>query len=117
MLARNLELTTAHKLSRNPADRDADVARLRELRADVDRAILACYGWQDLEPGHGFHQNERGQTRYTVSPDARRALLRRLLELNLRLAGEEEGRVVAASSRARADRVRTVCSRGGCTAS
>ncbi|MGD0949035.1 MAG: hypothetical protein ABSA52_16615 [Candidatus Binatia bacterium] len=49
----------------------------------MDRAILACYGWTDLDLGHGSHQNERGQTRYTISPTARRELLRRLLELNL----------------------------------
>jgi hypothetical protein len=41
----------------------------------MDRAIFTCYGWQDLDPGHGFHQNERGQTRYTISPTARRELL------------------------------------------
>jgi hypothetical protein len=52
----------------------------------MDRSILACYTWSDFDPGHGFHQNERGQTRYTISPAARRELLRRLLDLNLSLA-------------------------------
>lgn len=55
----------------------------------MDRAILACYGWQDLGPGHDFHQNERGKTRYTISPEARREILRRLLELNLEIAESE----------------------------
>ena len=58
----------------------------------MDRAILACYGWQDLDPGHGFHQNERGQTRYTISPAARREVVRRLLELNLEVAAKEAGK-------------------------
>lgn len=40
-------------------------------------------------PGHSFHQNERGQTRYTISPTARRELLRRLLELNLQVASQQ----------------------------
>jgi hypothetical protein len=55
----------------------------------MDRAILACYGWQDLDAGQGFHQNERGQTRYTISPAARSELLRRLLALNLTVAARE----------------------------
>lgn len=66
-----------------------EIARLRALHAELDKAILACYGWGDLEPGHGFHQNERGQTRYTVSDGARREILARLLRLNLEVAAEE----------------------------
>ena len=56
--------------------------------ATMDRAILACYGWADLNPGRDFYQNNRDQTRYTVSPEARREVLRRLLELNAVLATE-----------------------------
>lgn len=63
-----------------------------------DRAVLACYGWQDLDPGHGFHRNERGQTRYTVSPDARREILRRLLDLNLEIAAAERQSELARSA-------------------
>ena len=51
------------------------------------RAILACYGWEDVDLRHDFYRNDRGQMRYTVSPEARRELLRRMLELNLRLVG------------------------------
>ncbi len=68
---------------------DAEIARLRDLHAAMDRAILTCYGWTDLDPAHGFHQNERGQTRYTISPTARRELLRRLLELNSKITAQE----------------------------
>ena len=57
--------------------------------AQMDNAILACYGWTDIKLGHAFHKNERGQTRYTISPDARREVLLRLLELNLRIAAEK----------------------------
>jgi len=45
-------------------------------------AILAFYGWDDIDPGHDFYQNDRGQTRYTLSPEARREVLARLVELN-----------------------------------
>jgi hypothetical protein len=91
MLARQLGLTKTYNLFHNPQCADADIARLRELHAAMDLAVLACYGWTDLDPGHGFHQNERGQTRYTISPTARRDLLRRLLALNLEIAKRESG--------------------------
>jgi hypothetical protein len=89
MLARQLGLTKTYNLFHKPECADADIARLRELHAAMDRAILACYGWSDIDPGHGFHQNERGQTRYTISPAARREILRRLLALNLEIAARE----------------------------
>ena len=79
--------------------REEDIQCLRDLHAEMDRAILACYGWQDLDPVHGFHQNERGQMRCTVSPEARREINRRLLELNLRAAQQEEAEAVLARSR------------------
>lgn len=89
MLARQLGLTRTYNLFNNPACEDEDIRRLRELHATMDNAVLACYNWEDLDLGHGFHQNDRGQVRYTVSPAARRELLRRLLALNLELAEAE----------------------------
>jgi hypothetical protein len=86
MLARNLGLTKTYNLFHDRDCTDADIQRLRELHAEMDRNILACYGWSDLDPQHGFYPNDRGQARYTVSPDARRELLGRLLELNAILA-------------------------------
>jgi len=92
MLARNLGLTKLYNLFHAAACQDADIVRLRQLHAEMDHAILACYGWTDLDPGHGFHENERGQARYTMSPAARREILRRLLDLNLKMAdGERAG--------------------------
>jgi hypothetical protein len=89
MLARNLGLTKTYNLFHNAECTDADIARLRELHAEMDRAILACYGWQGLDPQHGFYQNDRGQTRFTVSPAARREALKKLLALNLKVASSE----------------------------
>jgi len=89
MLARQLGLTKTYNLFHKPECADTDIAHLRELHGAMDRAILVCYGWTDIDPGHGFHQNERGQTRYTISPGARRDILRRLLALNLEIAARE----------------------------
>jgi len=52
-------------------------------------SVLACYGWEDVDPEHGFHQNERGQIRYTISPGPCREMLRRLLDLNFEIAVAE----------------------------
>ncbi len=104
MLTRNLGLTKTYNLVHNPDCHDEDIVRLRELHVEMDRAILACYGWQNIDLGHGFHQNERGKTRYTISPDAHREILPRLLELNLAMAeNERTGR--PAKTRANAEEV------------
>jgi len=63
----------------------------------MDRAILACYGWHDLNPNHGFYQNGRGQRRYTIAPEARIEILRRLLTLNLEIAAKEAADKLAIS--------------------
>ena len=86
MLKRWIGLTKTYNLFHDPNCTDADIQRLRELHTEMDRAILACYGWDDINPKHGFYQNERGQVRFTISPKARREILHRLLELNLKIA-------------------------------
>jgi hypothetical protein len=89
MLTRQLGLTKTYNLFHTPACTDTDIVRLRNLHAEMDRAILACYGWDDLAPAHDFSPNERGQTRFTVSPKARREVLHRLLLLNAAIAQQE----------------------------
>jgi hypothetical protein len=88
-LSRQLGLTKTYNLFHNSTCTDDDIARLRELHTVMDQAIFACYGWADLDPGHDFHANERGQMRFTISPTARREVLRRLLALNLDIAACE----------------------------
>lgn len=58
--------------------------RLRQLRLrlrSLDQAVVAAYGWTDIDLGHGFHETKQG-TRFTISETARRAILQRLLKLN-----------------------------------
>jgi hypothetical protein len=86
MQARRIGLTKTYNLLHDPACRDADIADLRRLHAALDAAILACYGWDDLDPGHDFHANARGQTRFGMAPDVQRAVVQRLLDLNLAVA-------------------------------
>jgi len=89
MLARQLGLTRTYNLVHNRECRDADLMKLRDFHSQLDNVILNCYGWSDLALGHDFHPNDRGQVRFTISPSARRELLRRLLELNLLIAATE----------------------------
>jgi hypothetical protein len=90
MLARNLGLTKTYNLFHDPECRDADIVRLRELHTEMDRTILACYGWDDLDPQHDFYPNDRGQTRFTITLASRREILRRLLDLNLQIGSGEK---------------------------
>jgi hypothetical protein len=89
MLTRRLGLTKLYNLFHDPHCADADIARLRELHSAMDRAALACYGWTALDAGHGFHQSEDGQTRYTISRTSSNELVRRLLALNGEIAADE----------------------------
>jgi len=90
MLNRNIGLTEIYNYFNNPDCSENDIDILRKLHIEMDKTILACYGWDDIEPSHGFYQNPRGQTRFTVSPQARKEILKRLLDLNLRIASEGE---------------------------
>lgn len=47
------------------------------------------------------HQNERSQTRYTISPTARREILRRLLAMNLEIAAHEAAKAGTIDQRTR----------------
>jgi hypothetical protein len=86
MQARRIGLTKTYTLVHDPACRDADIGDLRRLHAALDAAILACYGWDDLDPGHDFHPNARGQMRFGMAPDVQRVVVQRLLDLNLAVA-------------------------------
>jgi hypothetical protein len=91
MLRRDLGLTKLYNLINDPdiADEsDADVARMRQIHADLDHAVMAAYGWEDLPLDHGFH-TYRQMTRWTVSPAARVEILDRLMEENHRRAALE----------------------------
>lgn len=88
MLRRNLGLTKLYNLVSDPelpSVSDPDVARLREIHVELDEAVMAAYGWDDVPLNHGFH-TYRQMTRWTVCPEARVEILDRLLEENHRRA-------------------------------
>ena len=63
-----------------------DILKLRELHQQMDEAVLRAYEWTDIELAHDFYEidylPENDRTRYTISPLARKEILKRLLELN-----------------------------------
>jgi hypothetical protein len=88
MLTRHEGLTRTYNRVHDPDETAPDIARLRELHVEMDRAVAAAYGWTDLDLGHGFHPTKQG-LRYTISESARRDVLGRLLALNHRRHAEE----------------------------
>ncbi|WP_435198251.1 Eco57I restriction-modification methylase domain-containing protein [Janibacter sp. GS2] len=91
MLRRKLGLTVLYNLvndAKLETGIDPDVDRMREIHVDLDDAVMAAYGWDDVPLDHGFH-TYRQMTRWTVSPAARVEILDRLLAENHRRAAEE----------------------------
>jgi hypothetical protein len=82
MLKREIGLTSVYNLVTDPAESSAEIVRLRELHQELDEAVAAAYGWEDLDMALGHHPTERFGTRWTVKPETQREIERRLLELN-----------------------------------
>jgi len=95
-------LTKTYNRFHDPDERDPDIARLRQLHAAMDRAVLAAYGWEDIPfdckflPEHGGahdgdgsdgHPRPNKRHRYQWPNRVRNEVLARLLELNAERAG------------------------------
>lgn len=69
------------------------IMKLRELHVEMDNAVLVAYGWQDIDLRHDFYEvdylPENDRVRFTIHPDARKEVLKRLLELNHKIHEEE----------------------------
>ncbi len=80
----------------------AGIQKLRELHVEMDNAVLEAYGWAPPSPSgegpgvrlkHDFYEvdylPENDRIRYTIHPDARKEVLKRLLQLNHQYFEEE----------------------------
>lgn len=97
MLRRDLGLTKLYNLVNDPgleAGTDPDVDRMRAIHVELDAAVAAAYGWEDLDLTHGFH-TYRKMTRWTVPPATRVEILDRLLEENHRRAAAKASAAAA----------------------
>lgn len=74
-----------------------NLLELRRLHQGLDEAVRDAYGWHDLKLDHDFYEvetlPENDRVRYTISPTARKEVLRRLLALNHERAKAEQGAV------------------------
>ncbi|RZK34339.1 MAG: hypothetical protein EOO61_13770, partial [Hymenobacter sp.] len=103
-------LAKAAKLTSETTARAAELLQrllhLRELHRQLDEAVAIAYGWSDLPLAHGFHEQdylpENDRTRYTISPAARREVLRRLLQLNHEIHAQEVAEQTALAAAAKA---------------
>ena len=71
----------------------AGIQKLRSLHTEMDNAVLDAYGWTNVNLRHDFYEvdylPENDRTRFTIHPEARREILKRLLELNHQLHAQE----------------------------
>ncbi len=81
-------LTEVYNHFHDPGEKSEEIARLRALHMEMDHAVAAAYGWNDVDLSHGFHETKQG-VRYTISESARRTVLDRLLALNHQRYAEE----------------------------
>jgi hypothetical protein len=117
MVRHNEGLTTTYNRFHDPDELDRPTsARLRELHAAMDRAVLDAYGWTDLRPTCEFlldyeepepdddsapARRRKKPWRYRWPDDTRDEVLARLLELNATRAKQEAATALLASPPAR----------------
>jgi hypothetical protein len=110
--SRNEGLTDIYNRIHNIGERSDDVTQFRDLIVQLDQAVVAAYGWNDLNLGHGFHETKQGM-RYTISDTARGEVLDRLLALNHKRHAQEEAMRATSSVSATAKRGRKPEDTGG----
>jgi hypothetical protein len=121
-MVRNKEgLTKTYNRFHDPDERDADILKLRELHAAMDRAVLEAYGWTDIPTDCEFlldyeiDEAEWGDRkkpyRYRWPDEVRDEVLARLLELNAERAREEARSGAAAAKKTNGRRTRGTRSR------
>lgn len=96
MVTRNEGMTKTYNRFHNRSETAADIVRLRELHAEMDRAVLEAYGWHDLaECAAPIFLDESNEDDYTYQgrlfwpADFRDEVLARLIALNAERHAEE----------------------------
>ena len=99
MIDNNEGLTKTYNRFHNPNEDSPAIAKLRALHADMDRAVLNAYGWQDIPTNCEFLLDyeideetwgaKKKPYRYRWPNEVRDEVLARLLELNAERAAEE----------------------------
>jgi hypothetical protein len=100
MLKHDEGLTKTYNRFHDPYERDPEIERLRVLHAEMDRAVLHAYGWDDISTDCEFlldyeideetQGSKKKPYRYRWPDDVRDEVLARLIELNSERAAAEE---------------------------
>ena len=93
-------LTKIYNRFHDPHERDPAIQQLRTLHAEMDRAVLGAYRWDDIptdceflleyEIGEAEWGNKKKPFRYRWPDDVQDEVLARLIELNGKQAAAEE---------------------------
>lgn len=100
MIANDEGLTKTYNRFHDPDEHGAEIVRLRELHAEMDRAVLEAYGWRDVPTDCEFlldYEDEDDEEssrrkkpwRYRWPDEVQYDVLARLIELNAERAAEE----------------------------
>jgi hypothetical protein len=69
------------------------IFELRKLQVNLDKEVLHAYGWGDIQLNHNYYEveylPENDRIRFTIHPNSRKEILKRLLELNCHLYNSE----------------------------
>jgi hypothetical protein len=98
LLQRQLGLTKVYNLINNSVCQEEDIQWIRRLQMDMDRSVLACYSWDDIDLQHEFYPNERKKIRFMPSPAAQREIFTRLIALNQEIAAQEAAQGLVAET-------------------
>ncbi|SUJ07348.1 Uncharacterised protein [Sphingobacterium spiritivorum] len=64
----------------------SDFSEFRRIAIELDKIIIRSYKWSDVDLNHNFYEleylPENDRIRFSVHPDARKEILKRLLMLN-----------------------------------
>lgn len=125
MVKNNEGLTKTYNRFHDPSETSPEIHKLRDLHAAMDAAVLAAYGWTDLQPtceflldyedeedeeegsgarGEGRARQKKKPWRYRWPDDFRDEVLARLLALNKERAEQEQisGATAAANEKKKA---------------
>lgn len=99
MIAQGQGMTPTYNRFHRQAEDAADIARLRQLHHDMDRAVLRAYGWEDLAEraaslflDQSIEDDHQYRARLFWPAAFRDELLARLLRLNVERAMAEKKR-------------------------
>jgi N-6 DNA Methylase len=114
MVRNNEGLTQTYNRFHDPYERDAGIQHLRELHAEMDRAVLAAYGWSEIPTECEFlldypiddeeWGNKRKPYHYRWPDDVGDEVLARLVALNSEWAAVERRSGTSRAKRGRGAR-------------